>query len=367
MILRLNNLLRLLPLLVLVFAHPFGAGAQSPSADNTYLDIPKGEYTMSEGFAQVERHTHFRFSFSEASQSGARRVSIPQGRYSVAEVVSRLMAGSGYTAVLHHSYYVVTPANRASFAPGGASLAAAMAGEAVRPEGPLKKFVAGEQREPDSTYVRLVESDRPFRFDAAGDHTFATPGTIDITRSVPEIFAGAERWQRSKFAVKTNLLYGAAALAPNLRGEWGLGNRTTLEAGVSYNGWNLKGSTENNKKLVHGMALTEFRYWFCERFFGHFLGVHTFGGFYNVSGHDIPTLFEREFRYEGYTVGAGVSWGYLLPLSARWNLEFNLGAGVAYLNYTKWGCNKCDAKEGDFQKIYLGPTRAGISLEFIIK
>lgn len=52
-------------------------------------------------------------------------------------------------------------------------------------------------------------------------------------------------------AIKTNLLYGAYTLTPNLGLELALGNSSTLGFGGGYNPWNLEGSVENNKKLVH--------------------------------------------------------------------------------------------------------------------
>ncbi len=112
----LKTLSRLLPLLVLVFASPYAATAQNLSADETRVDFPKGEITLDEGFAVIERQTPFRFSFSGSNHSRTRRVSMPRGRYTVAEAVSRLLEGSGYTAVLHNGYYVVTPANRRPYA-----------------------------------------------------------------------------------------------------------------------------------------------------------------------------------------------------------------------------------------------------------
>jgi hypothetical protein len=137
--------------------------------------------------------------------------------------------------------------------------------------------------------------------------------------------------------------------------------------GASYNGWNLKGSPEDNRKLVHGVVLGEFRYWLCERFNGHYFGLHAFGGFYNVSGKDVPLLFEKEYRYEGTHYGAGISYGYMLPLSPRWGVEFNVGIGVAQMNYDKYGCGKCDNLEGEYRKTYFGPTRAGVNFVFIIR
>ncbi|MEG1935625.1 MAG: DUF3575 domain-containing protein, partial [Rikenellaceae bacterium] len=42
-------------------------------------------------------------------------------------------------------------------------------------------------------------------------------------------------------AIKTNLLYGAAAYTPNLGLEIGLGRKTTLDISGGYNPWNRDG------------------------------------------------------------------------------------------------------------------------------
>ena len=77
-----------------------------------------------------------------------------------------------------------------------------------------------------------------------------------------------------KVAVKTNLLYGAGTLTPNLGVEFGLGKRTTLDISGGYNPWNRQGTATDNKKWVHNIVQPEFRYWLCQRFNGHFFGVH---------------------------------------------------------------------------------------------
>ena len=83
-------------------------------------------------------------------------------------------------------------------------------------------------------------------------------------------------------AIKTNLLYGGYTYTPNLSLEIGLGKRSTLDLGGGYNPWNLDGTAENNKKLVHWLGEIEYRYWLCQRFSGHFLGVHVLGSQYNM-------------------------------------------------------------------------------------
>jgi hypothetical protein len=238
-------------------------------------------------------------------------------------------------------------------------------GRIIIADNELRQFAPGAHRVAD-TIVRNTFDAGPMRF-AVGDKTFLAPGTPIVGGYVDPTSESAMRWQRSKLALKSNLLYGLGTLTPNLRAELGLGYRTTLEAGLAYNGRNLEGSVENNRKLVHGIAIAEFRYWLCERFDGHFFGVHALGGFYNISGHKIPILFDKEYRYEGTGAGAGISYGYSLPLSPRWGVEFNVGVGVARLKYDKYGCDKCDELEGRYNRTYLGPTRAAINLVFIIK
>ena len=84
-------------------------------------------------------------------------------------------------------------------------------------------------------------------------------------------------------AVKTNLLYDATTTF-NLGAEIGLSPRWTLDLSANYNPF----SFSDNKKWKHWMAQPEARYWFCERFNGHFMGLHLLGGQYNVGGVKLP-------------------------------------------------------------------------------
>lgn len=170
--------------------------------------------------------------------------------------------------------------------------------------------------------------------------------------------------------IKTNLLYGGYTFTPNLGVEIGLGKRTTLELSGGYNPWNLDGAKNDNKKLVHWLGQAEFRYFFCEKFNGHYIGIHALGGMYNIAGHELPLLFgigSGEYRYEGLALGAGISYGYQLMLGKSWNLEFNIGVGYANLQYEQYRCINCGQKQGDFSRNYFGPTKAGISIVYVIK
>lgn len=171
----------------------------------------------------------------------------------------------------------------------------------------------------------------------------------------------------ARFSVKINALYGLAALTPNLGVEVGLTRNLSLEMVVGWNPFNKEGTEEKNKKLNHFLIKPELRYWLCERSNGHFFGVHPFFVDYNVSERKVPLLFDKEYRYEGNGYGIGISYGYHWMLSRHWGIEFNIGVGAAFLDYSKFPSAKCSDKLGDFKKKYFGPTSAGIKLVYILK
>lgn len=161
-----------------------------------------------------------------------------------------------------------------------------------------------------------------------------------------------------KLAVKTNLLYDVTSTI-NLGIEFGLGQKTTLEVSANYNGWMLDKKNQVSYKNV--MILPEFRYWLCERFFGHFFGVHAGYMNYNFSN----TLVASK-RHDGYMYGAGISYGYQFYLAKKWNLEATIGAGYARQNYDVYGNKNRDYFIRNVSKNYWGITKAGISIIYII-
>jgi hypothetical protein len=170
-----------------------------------------------------------------------------------------------------------------------------------------------------------------------------------------------------RVAVKEDILYGAGTLTPNLALEVAAGKHSTFGLMAGYNPWNHKGSEGENRKIAHFLVVPEYRYWTCEPFNGHFFGAHLLFGRFNIGGVEIPPLLEREYRHEGSAVGAGLAYGYHLAINAAWGVEFTLGAGVVYLDYEKFPCTRCGELLAKNSKYYVGPTRAGISLVYILK
>ena len=75
------------------------------------------------------------------------------------------------------------------------------------------------------------------------------------------------------FALKTNGLYWATTTL-NMGVEKALGNQVTLEADVAYNPWTFR----EDKKMHLLIAQPELKYWLCEKYEGHFVGIHLHGG-----------------------------------------------------------------------------------------
>lgn len=163
--------------------------------------------------------------------------------------------------------------------------------------------------------------------------------------------------------IKSNLAYWGTT-TPNIGVEFSLGKKTTLDIIGGFNPFDLS----DNKKLKHILVQPEVRYWFCETFNGHFVGLHAHGAQYNVGGLDIPIgrldVF-KDSRYQGYLYGAGLSYGYQWILSPRWNFELSAGGGFARIHYEEFPCAECGTKLDEGTYNYFGVTKAAVSLIYI--
>ncbi len=168
--------------------------------------------------------------------------------------------------------------------------------------------------------------------------------------------------------IKTNLIYDAT-LSPNLGVEVGLAPKWSLDLSGNINAWNL----DNGRRWKHWLFQPEARYWFCDRFSGHFLGFHLLGGQYNYGAwkHGFNFLNNRfadlkTQRHQGWYAGAGVAYGYTWILARHWSLEAELGIGWAYTRYDVYPCKNCGTKL-DENKVhnYAGPTKAALNIIYV--
>ncbi len=153
-------------------------------------------------------------------------------------------------------------------------------------------------------------------------------------------------------ALKTNVLYWMTT-TPNAAVEVAFSKKVTANIAAAYNPWTFS----NGKKMRFWMVQPETRYWLCEKFEGHYLGVHLhaaqyYGGF-------------SKKRYDGYLAGGGFSYGYNWILSPHWNMEASIGIGYARLWYKESERIYCEKCYENKTKNYVGPTQVAFSFSYI--
>lgn len=168
-------------------------------------------------------------------------------------------------------------------------------------------------------------------------------------------------------AIKTNLI-GDALLSPNAAIEVGLAPKWSAELSGQFNFWEVDGH-----KWKHYVVQPEVRYWLCQRFAGHFFGLHLLGGEYNFGNIDANFKFLgsdfrnlKDKRYQGWGAGAGIAYGYAWPVAKHWNIEAELGIGWIYTRYDSYPCAVCGRKiDSDRVHNYVGPTKAALNVVYL--
>ena len=95
--------------------------------------------------------------------------------------------------------------------------------------------------------------------------------------------------------VKTNALYWATT-TPNLGVEFSVGKKHTFQFFGGLNPWKQSGGDQSS--LRHWLVMPEYRYWFCQKFNGWFLGAHAMGGQFNTGGVKLPFgIFNLNISY----------------------------------------------------------------------
>lgn len=164
-----------------------------------------------------------------------------------------------------------------------------------------------------------------------------------------------------KVAVGTNVLMDALMI-PNLGAEVVVGERSVvgLHGFGTYHPWG------QDVRLLG--VQPEYRYFFSGRpMNSFFVGVSALALSYDITWSSKV--------YDGIAIGGGLTFGYVMPLSHRANLEFYSGFGAFFYNRKEY--YKGDFYDTDYsiegqlrpnaQGYYLLPTRIGVSLTYILK
>ncbi len=335
--------LRITLVTVALLATVFSAGAQDQR-----LNLSGTQMSVSNILLQIRQQTNFGVAYRTDQIHPERVVTLPSQDVSLRQAIDLISAGTGTKGEIDGNIIVFLKENPAPIPETSA----------FKPT-PLSEFRESLGLRPQSVVLESDPSPREMLVEVPlpqESHRLPAAGYTANQGALPVL------------AVKTNLLYGLGLLTPNLSLEVGLGKKTSLEVGGSYSWKGLNGRTfDDNAKRVHMIIKPEFRYWLCERFDGHFFGVHALYTRYNIGSYRVPLLFDRQYRYDGYGVGGGITYGYNWAFAKRWGLEFAIGAGVVQMKYDRYDCEACSRNGEPLKKTYFGPTNAAVTLSFLIK
>lgn len=155
-------------------------------------------------------------------------------------------------------------------------------------------------------------------------------------------------------ALKSNIPFQALSVH-NLAVEVQVHKQVTVDFPVM---WSI--SDIEREHAVRGIAFQpEGRWWLKKAGTGHFFGIHAHAAWFNLKWEDNRYQTDKRPLF-----GAGISYGYKLPLSAHWGAEFNIGAGYANMKYDTFYNVENGAQLDTRIRHYWGITRVGISLVY---
>ena len=209
--------------------------------------------------------------------------------------------------------------------------------EPVREEQEIKEEI--QQAEQQATPVQQEVKSDPERTDQ--------PMQTDKSVSAPQT---SSRY----LAVKTNLAAWAGTIM-NLAADVQVSEHFSVELPVLWCPWYV--SSEHAIKTF--TVQPEARYWLSKPGKGHFFGVHAHVGWFSVKWNR-----DRYQDTDRPLLGAGISYGYLLPFNEHWAGEFTLGAGYANMRYDTYYNIDNGARIDTRTKNYWGITRVGLSVVY---
>ncbi len=192
---------------------------------------------------------------------------------------------------------------------------------------------------------------------------------------VPEISVNAVPQLRKApspfyMSLRTNMLYDLG-LVPNIGADFYLGKNFSLSAFWTYAWWKTDRKHWYWRTYGGDVAL---RYWFgkaaaAKPLTGHHIGVYAqaltydfeFGNKGYMAGQPGGNIFDQA------NLGAGIEYGYSLPITPRLNLDFT--ASVGYMGGKCWEYvaeDDCYVWQRTKKTRWFGPTKLEVSLVWLI-
>lgn len=189
-------------------------------------------------------------------------------------------------------------------------------------------------------------------------------GSMDTeSRYEAPVITSGNKWSDRLF-LTTNMLYDAA-LTPNIGVGMSVTDRITVLADWMYARW----SNRDKRRYwrIYGGDI-EARYRIGKQKPGYPLAGHHVGVYCSMACYDIQAgRSHNGVLSDKWNYAAGVSYTYSMPIATRLNIDFSLGVGYLWGTYKKHAAiDDCDVWLSTHKLGWLGPTKAGVSLVWLI-
>ena len=162
-----------------------------------------------------------------------------------------------------------------------------------------------------------------------------------------------EEEEECVWALKTNLLY-AALLSPSIEVEYHFAPHWSAHVDFAIAWWS---NDAKHKYYQLAQLSPEVRYWFSDQkmWKGHYVGAFVGAGHYDLeNGAD---------GYQGEFMMAGLSYGYMFPISRSLSMEAGVGVGYMNTDYREYlPLHGHYVYQQTSRMGYVGPLKAKLSL-----
>lgn len=206
-------------------------------------------------------------------------------------------------------------------------------------------------------FVRVAQPEIPINKPNKPNEANEANKTNDPNEADAAVPAATESPERDydRWAIKSNALYLAAGVT-NIGGEYAFHPHWSVDLPLVYSPYTIA----RRYRMRFLYIQPEARYWLDRPMKGHFFGVHLHAGVFNVSLDD-----KNRYQSEKGFHGGGISYGYAMPLSRRWSMEFTVGVGYAFTKYcTYYNVPNGIRYEKDLPYHYWGLTKLGLNFVY---
>lgn len=203
-------------------------------------------------------------------------------------------------------------------------------------------------------FVRIAQPEIPINKPNEANEANETNMANEVDAAITAATESPER-DYDRWAIKSNALYLAAGVT-NIGGEYAFHPHWSVDLPLVYSPYTIA----RRYRMRFLYIQPEARYWLDRPMKGHFFGVHLHAGVFNVS-LDNRNRYQSEKGFHG----AGISYGYAMPLSRRWSMEFTIGVGYAFTKYcTYYNVPNGIRYEKDLPYHYWGLTKLGLNFVY---